>query len=240
VNLICDHREPHANDDLTSSPLIIHGCRYNFAFPRVVTLGQIPNTTFHRNTDHFPAAEPTPGILEFRVDAPLFYGNVVDIQVGLPLRGHTSLCHLSTQWCFWISKVGSTGRFATCYSSLGVQSSLLLVVLTACLPVPFVIAPCTTTAQPLNSCMLSVRFVSILYLTLQDKFERAVKEHSAWSAQVTGGAVPKTRFVVWDLTPITYADSMGLHLLEDTVFFCIKHGITLYVSNPGKQLVRDW
>jgi ABC-type transporter Mla MlaB component len=75
---------------------------------------------------------------------------------------------------------------------------------------------------------------------LQDKFEKAVEEHDEWSNQITGGAVPKTRFVVWDLTPVMYADSMGLHLLEDTVFWCIKKGITLYVSNPNKKLVLDW
>lgn len=32
--------------------------------------------------------------------------------------------------------------------------------------------------------------------------------------------VDRTHFIVWDLTPVQFADSMGLHLIEDAIFWC--------------------
>ncbi len=61
-------------------------CMYHFAFPHVARLGQVPGTTFHHNVKQYSTAEVTPGLLEFRVDAPLFYGNVQSVQVRAPSR----------------------------------------------------------------------------------------------------------------------------------------------------------
>ncbi len=55
---------------------------YNSAFPHIAVLGQIRDTIFHRNVKQFPGAKITPGVLEFRVDAPLYYANVTEAQVG--------------------------------------------------------------------------------------------------------------------------------------------------------------
>ncbi len=54
---------------------------YNSAFPPIVVLGQIKNSRFHRNVKQFPGARITPGLLEFRVDAPLYYANITVVQV---------------------------------------------------------------------------------------------------------------------------------------------------------------
>ncbi len=52
---------------------------------------------------------------------------------------------------------------------------------------------------------------------MQDTFERTIAEYSEFTRQVTGGQLDRTRFVIWDLTPVTFADSMGLHLVGGAI-----------------------
>jgi sulfate transporter 4 len=49
---------------------------YRAAFPRIATLGKLPETNIYRNVAMYQEAETTPGVLVIRVDAPLFYFNV--------------------------------------------------------------------------------------------------------------------------------------------------------------------
>lgn len=72
---------------------------------------------------------------------------------------------------------------------------------------------------------------------VQDKLEALVKKYDVWSGQHGAG---RLRYIVWDLTPVLYADSMGLHLMEDIVLWTRKKGIVLILANPCKRLVRDW
>jgi sulfate transporter 4 len=46
------------------------------AFPHTAVLGRIPGTTVYRNLKQYPNAEAFPGILLYRVDAPLYFANV--------------------------------------------------------------------------------------------------------------------------------------------------------------------
>ena len=46
------------------------------AFPHTAILGRIPGTTVYRNLKQYPNAEAFPGILLYRIDAPLYFANV--------------------------------------------------------------------------------------------------------------------------------------------------------------------
>ncbi len=72
---------------------------------------------------------------------------------------------------------------------------------------------------------------------VQDKLEALVKKYDAWSEQQGAG---RLRYIVWDLTPVLYADSMGLHFMEDVVLWARKRNTGLLLANPCKKLVRDW
>jgi MFS superfamily sulfate permease-like transporter len=44
--------------------------------PHIAILGRIPGTVMYRNIARFPEAVTVPGIVVFRFDAPIFFGNV--------------------------------------------------------------------------------------------------------------------------------------------------------------------
>ena len=48
--------------------------------------------------------------------------------------------------------------------------------------------------------------------------------------------VPQVYYLVLDLGPVAYVDSMGLHLLEDLVFSTKAKGIQLVVANPNNKV----
>lgn len=49
---------------------------YKTAFPRITTIGRIPDTTIYRSRNLYPDAEIIPGIMMLRIDAPLFFANI--------------------------------------------------------------------------------------------------------------------------------------------------------------------
>ncbi|GAX84215.1 hypothetical protein CEUSTIGMA_g11638.t1 [Chlamydomonas eustigma] len=54
---------------------------YQAAFPHTAVLGRLSNSAnVYRNIKQYPDAQMTPGILAFRIDAPLFYGNVKGLE----------------------------------------------------------------------------------------------------------------------------------------------------------------
>lgn len=48
---------------------------YETTRPHIAVLGRLPNTTTWRNVDRHAEAEPAPGVLTVRMDAPFFFGN---------------------------------------------------------------------------------------------------------------------------------------------------------------------
>ena len=48
--------------------------------------------------------------------------------------------------------------------------------------------------------------------------------------------VPQLFFLVLDLAPVNFVDSMGLHFLEDLVFLTKAKGIQLLVANPNHKV----
>lgn len=63
-----------------------------------------------------------------------------------------------------------------------------------------------------------------------------MSRYDQWSREY---GVP-LQYLIIDLTPVQFVDSMGLHLLEDLVFWSRKKGITLYFANPQQSVARDW
>lgn len=53
---------------------------YKTSFPRITLLGQLPGTTIYRNISMYPDAETPPGMLLFRIDAPIFFANIEGIK----------------------------------------------------------------------------------------------------------------------------------------------------------------
>ncbi|GAX84213.1 hypothetical protein CEUSTIGMA_g11636.t1 [Chlamydomonas eustigma] len=54
---------------------------YQAAFPHTAVLGRLSNSAnVYRNIKQYPDAQMIPGILAFRIDAPLFYGNVKGLE----------------------------------------------------------------------------------------------------------------------------------------------------------------
>jgi sulfate transporter 4 len=53
---------------------------YKTAFPRITSLGKLPNTSIYRNVNMYPDAEEPPGMILFRIDAPIYFANIEGIK----------------------------------------------------------------------------------------------------------------------------------------------------------------
>jgi len=53
---------------------------YKSAFPRIAILGRLPKTTLYRNVKQYQGLNQEPGILIIRVDAPLFFANIINVR----------------------------------------------------------------------------------------------------------------------------------------------------------------
>ena len=53
---------------------------YKTAFPRITTLGKLPETSIYRNIQMYPEAEEPHGMILFRIDAPIFFANIEGIK----------------------------------------------------------------------------------------------------------------------------------------------------------------
>ena len=73
--------------------------------------------------------------------------------------------------------------------------------------------------------------------SLEDKIDKAIVKATAWS-EIQGA--PRLSFLILDLTPVHHVDSMGLRFLEDLVFSTKARGTQLMLSNPNKNVVKDW
>jgi SulP family sulfate permease len=51
--------------------------------PYTAILGRLPNTNIFRNVEHFPEAETIPGLVILRIDASLYFANVVFLKERL-------------------------------------------------------------------------------------------------------------------------------------------------------------
>lgn len=49
---------------------------YKTAFPRITTIGRIPETTIYRSNKMYPDAEMVTGIMMLRIDAPIYFANI--------------------------------------------------------------------------------------------------------------------------------------------------------------------
>ncbi|PNW70519.1 hypothetical protein CHLRE_17g723350v5 [Chlamydomonas reinhardtii] len=49
---------------------------YESAFPNTALVGRIPGTTIWRNIKQYPNAQLAPGLLVFRIDAPIYFANI--------------------------------------------------------------------------------------------------------------------------------------------------------------------
>lgn len=74
--------------------------------------------------------------------------------------------------------------------------------------------------------------------------EKMVKETDESSKE---HEVDRAYFIVWDLTPVQFADSMGLHLLENTIFcarcmfgFAMEVWIFKHVISSSHPDSRNW
>lgn len=126
---------------------------YQTAFPHTAVLGKIgtaSGSAIFRNIKQYPDSQLFPGILLFRIDAPVYFGNARSIS---------------------------------------------------------------------------------------DKIEKLIKRYNGWSA--IQGLTDGIKFLVIDLTPVQYLDTMGIHLFEDLVFDTKKKGIQLLLANPNKAVVQD-
>jgi SulP family sulfate permease len=58
--------------------------------PYTAILGRLPNTNIFRNVEHFPEAETIPGLVILRIDASLYFANVVFLKERIHevVRGH--------------------------------------------------------------------------------------------------------------------------------------------------------
>ena len=52
---------------------------YKTAFPRITSLGKLPDTNIYRNISMYPDAEEPQGMILFRIDAPIFFANIEGI-----------------------------------------------------------------------------------------------------------------------------------------------------------------
>lgn len=50
------------------------------AFPSISLIGRVPGTDIYRQISLYPEAETVPGILALRIDAPIFFGNALNIR----------------------------------------------------------------------------------------------------------------------------------------------------------------
>ncbi|KAK9809119.1 hypothetical protein WJX72_009585 [[Myrmecia] bisecta] len=53
---------------------------YKVAFPHTARLGRLPNTSVYRNVKQYDEAKEIPGLLLLRIDAPLYFANVLPIR----------------------------------------------------------------------------------------------------------------------------------------------------------------
>ena len=53
---------------------------YKTAFPRITTLGKLPETSIYRNIQMYPEAEEPHGMILVRIDAPIFFANIEGIK----------------------------------------------------------------------------------------------------------------------------------------------------------------
>lgn len=53
---------------------------YKTAFPRITSLGKLPETNIYRNIAMYPDAEEPQGMILFRIDAPIFFANIEGIK----------------------------------------------------------------------------------------------------------------------------------------------------------------
>lgn len=53
---------------------------YKTAFPRITSLGKLPETDIYRNIAMYPDAEEPQGMILFRIDAPIFFANIEGIK----------------------------------------------------------------------------------------------------------------------------------------------------------------
>jgi sulfate transporter 4 len=53
---------------------------YQTAFPHTAILGKVPGSTIYRNIKQYKESQVYPGILAFRIDAPLYFGNVTSVE----------------------------------------------------------------------------------------------------------------------------------------------------------------
>ncbi|KAL6763066.1 proton/sulfate transporter [Haematococcus lacustris] len=53
---------------------------YHIAFPHTALLGRVPGSGVYRSVKQYPDAQVTPGVVSFRIDAPVFFANVKNLQ----------------------------------------------------------------------------------------------------------------------------------------------------------------
>lgn len=80
-------------------------------------------------------------------------------------------------------------------------------------------------------------YTACILCCLQDKFDRLVKQYTEWSEEHGAG---RLHYVVWDLTPVTYADSSGLRFFDNMVLWAQSENVGLLLANPSRRLVQDW
>jgi SulP family sulfate permease len=78
--------------------------------PYTAVIGRLPGTQTYRNINRFSEARAIPGVLVFRIDAQLFFGNVGHIRekLGVLVDAHPEV-HTIVLDCYPINQIDSTG-----------------------------------------------------------------------------------------------------------------------------------
>ena len=84
---------------------------YKSAFPHTAVLGRLPGTTVYRNVRQYASAKQIDGMLLVRIDAPLFFANVVPVADAL--RSYEKQYHQAASAPFNANGKGKEGAAST-------------------------------------------------------------------------------------------------------------------------------
>ncbi|KAK9853863.1 hypothetical protein WJX84_006158 [Apatococcus fuscideae] len=68
---------------------------YKTAFPHTAVLGRLPQTSVYRNVKQYPEAKQIDGLLVMRVDAPIYFANVIPIREAIAKYQRRTLRHIT-------------------------------------------------------------------------------------------------------------------------------------------------
>lgn len=191
---------------------------YESAVPRTSVLGRLPGAVpVYRDAKQYPEARSVPGVLIFRVHAPIYFANVEYVKDKL--RKYEDY-HVGRSFSWLHHRCDSDEEDAEPADGSPAQQTLIA----------------GQAAMRAEQALADLNLDGSTFVAQDDTGRtRNAGVVRTWIDQE--GHPDRVRFLVLDLTPVTSIDSSAIHALKDIMGEYKERGIQMVFSNPNSDVL---